>query len=88
MALGQLSDDVKATMNEVKGSINEALKIQKNASIEFTLSSQALNDSIAATTGTWLISLVNQLKLALLQYPLQIEKQWARLKNGSGFCQA
>lgn len=51
MALGQLSDDVKATMNEVKGSINEALKIQKNASIEFTLSSQALNDSIAATTG-------------------------------------
>lgn len=51
MALGQLSDDVKATMNEVKGSINEALKIQKNASIEFTLSSQALNESIAATTG-------------------------------------
>ena len=51
MALGQLSDDVKATMNEVKGSINEALKIQKNASIEFTLSSQALNDSISATTG-------------------------------------
>lgn len=49
-ALGQLSDDVKATMNEVKGSINEALKIQKNASIEFTLSSQALNESITATT--------------------------------------
>ncbi len=51
MALGQLSVDVKATMNEVKGSINEALKIQKNAAMEFTLSSQALNDSITATTG-------------------------------------
>jgi methyl-accepting chemotaxis protein len=50
-ALGVLSADVKNTMNEVKDSIGDALKIQRRASEEFTLSSRALNENIEATTG-------------------------------------
>jgi hypothetical protein len=50
-ALGVLSADVKNTMNEVKHSIGDALKIQRRASEEFTLSSRALNENIEATTG-------------------------------------
>lgn len=51
VALGMLSADVKETMGEVKGSINKALEIQQRAANEFTLSSRALNENIAATTG-------------------------------------
>lgn len=50
IALAQLSDDVKATMNEVKGSIAEALKIQKDAAIEFTTSSRTLGEGITKIT--------------------------------------
>lgn len=50
-ALGVLSDDVNATMNDVKASISDALQIQQRASNEFTLSSVALNDSITESTG-------------------------------------
>ncbi len=49
-ALGELSKDVKTTMNDVKDSINKALTIQQKAANEFTISSQALNENIAATT--------------------------------------
>jgi type II secretory pathway component PulF len=38
-------------MNEVKNSIGDALKIQRRASEEFTLSSGALNENIEATTS-------------------------------------
>lgn len=51
IALGNLSNDVKLTMDEVKSSINRALDIQKNASIAFTSSTDALNENIATTTG-------------------------------------
>ncbi len=51
VALGKLSSDVKETMSEVKGSINKALDIQQRAANEFTLSSIALNENIATTTG-------------------------------------
>ena len=50
-ALGGLSADVKNTMNEVKDSSGDALKIQRRVSEEFTLSSRALNENIEATTG-------------------------------------
>ncbi len=50
-ALGVLSEDVKTTMNEVKDSIGEALKIQQKAANEFTLSTGNLNENIAATTN-------------------------------------
>jgi methyl-accepting chemotaxis protein len=49
-ALGVLSSDVKATMSEVKTSINKALEIQQRAANEFTVSSGSLNENIAATT--------------------------------------
>lgn len=51
VALGVLSADVKETMGEVKGSIAQALAIQEKSAREFTLSSQCLNENIAATTG-------------------------------------
>jgi len=51
-ALGVLSADVKNTMNEVKDSIGDALRIQRKASDEFTLSSRALNENIEVTTST------------------------------------
>ena len=41
-ALGVLSADVKNTMSEGKDSMGDALKIQRRASEEFTLSSRAL----------------------------------------------
>jgi hypothetical protein len=50
-ALEALSGDVKTTMNSVDLSINKALKIQENASLEFIQSSRALNISIEETTG-------------------------------------
>ncbi len=50
-ALGVLSEDVKATMTEVKDSIGEALKIQQKAATEFTLSTGSLNENITATTN-------------------------------------
>ncbi|MBB1426400.1 hypothetical protein H5181_07980 [Shewanella sp. SG44-2] len=53
-ALGVLSTDVKETMGDVKSSIDEALHIQKKAAVEFTLSSDALNESI--TTSTEIVS--------------------------------
>ena len=49
-ALGVLSSDVKATMSEVKTSINKALEIQQRAANEFTVSSGSLNENIAATS--------------------------------------
>ncbi|GIU46489.1 hypothetical protein [Shewanella algidipiscicola] len=49
-ALGVLSTDVKETMGDVKTSIDEALHIQKKAAVEFTLSSNVLNESIAMST--------------------------------------
>ncbi|MCC4264124.1 hypothetical protein LL240_06615 [Oceanimonas baumannii] len=48
-ALAILSADVKETMSEVKNSINEALQIQKNASVEFTVSSQTLNENMVSS---------------------------------------
>lgn len=48
-ALAVLSADVKETMGEVKSSIDEALKIQKNASVEFTVSSQTLNENMVSS---------------------------------------
>lgn len=50
-ALGVLSSDVRGTMGEVKESINNALKIQRKAADEFTLSSNALNENIVETTN-------------------------------------
>ncbi len=50
-ALGVLSEDVKGTMSEVKNSITKALEIQQRAANEFTISSNNLNENIAATTG-------------------------------------
>ena len=50
MALGVLSSDVKDTMSEVKTSINKALEVQLRAANEFTVSSESLNENIAATT--------------------------------------
>lgn len=49
-ALGELSKDVKATMNKVESSIATALELQKKASIEFTNSTQTLNENIETTT--------------------------------------
>lgn len=49
-ALGELSKDVKDTMNKVDKSISTALDLQKKASIEFTNSTQTLNESIQTTT--------------------------------------
>jgi uncharacterized phage infection (PIP) family protein YhgE len=51
VALDKLSKDVKNTMTQVGASVNEALEIQRGASIQFTASSQVLNDNIAATNG-------------------------------------
>jgi len=50
-SLKGLSTDVKETMSSVDTSINAALKIQENASIEFIQSSKELKISIAETTG-------------------------------------
>lgn len=49
-ALGELSKDVKDTMNKVESSIGTALELQKRASIEFTNSTQTLNENIETTT--------------------------------------
>ena len=49
-ALGELSKDVKDTMNKVEASIGTALDLQKKASIEFTNSTQTLNENIETTT--------------------------------------
>ncbi|MGI2160760.1 hypothetical protein ACRN9X_03425 [Shewanella oncorhynchi] len=49
-ALSVLSSDVKQTMGDVKDSIDEALKIQQNASQAFTMSSSTLNENIVMAT--------------------------------------
>ncbi|WP_204378098.1 AAA family ATPase [Chromobacterium sphagni] len=49
-ALSELSEDVKDTMNKVEASIGTALDLQKKASIEFTNSTQTLNENIETTT--------------------------------------
>ncbi|MGL6417736.1 hypothetical protein ACSZMW_07680 [Aeromonas allosaccharophila] len=49
-ALAQLSEDVKGTMDAVQNSISEALQIQKNSQLEFTLSTRTLTEKIDAST--------------------------------------
>jgi uncharacterized phage infection (PIP) family protein YhgE len=51
VALGELSKDVKGTMNEVKSSINRALEIQETATERFIESSEALNENLEITKG-------------------------------------
>ncbi|WP_374492308.1 hypothetical protein [Brachymonas sp.] len=51
-ALSELSKDVKDTMNKVESSIGTALELQKKAAIEFTTSTQTLNENIETTTQT------------------------------------
>ncbi|MUK28868.1 hypothetical protein GNP44_01990 [Aliivibrio fischeri] len=51
------AESVEVTMNTVKDSIDESLSIQRKASLEFTSSSQTLNESIESIT-----SLVSDLK--------------------------
>ncbi|MGR6859762.1 hypothetical protein ACU5EH_05130 [Aliivibrio salmonicida] len=51
------AESVEVTMNTVKSSIDESLSIQRQASFEFTTSSQTLNESIESIT-----SLVTDLK--------------------------
>ncbi|MCD9557217.1 hypothetical protein GRJ22_12320 [Photobacterium carnosum] len=50
------AESVEVTMNTVKGSIDKSLSIQNKSSLEFTLSSQTLNESIESIT-----TLVNDL---------------------------
>ena len=50
-ALGKLSKDVTVTMNGVKVSIDESLKIQQAGAVLFRRSSDTLNENVTATTG-------------------------------------
>lgn len=50
-ALGVLSKDVTITMNDVKNSIGNSLKIQQDGAILFRRSSDTLNENVTATTG-------------------------------------
>jgi uncharacterized protein YukE len=50
VALGVLSQDVTTTMNGVKDSINESLKIQEKGGVLFRNSSDILNENVTATT--------------------------------------
>lgn len=51
VALAQLSDDVKGTMDAVQHSISRALEIQQKSQAAFTISTNTLTEKIDASTG-------------------------------------
>lgn len=57
MALAQLSDDVKGTMDTVQSSITKALDIQQESQAVFIVSTKTLTEKIDASTG-----IVNSMK--------------------------